>query len=78
MIRISDQNLLTQYIMAHQYDYPFNLSFVKNVQKMFKVYCKNIADQKYKYKKKKEKRCHPTLPRPGKIQVIDNDNSEQY
>ena len=23
-------------------------------------------------------RCHPTLPRPGKIQVIDNDNSEQY
>ena len=23
-------------------------------------------------------RCHPTLPRPEKIQVIDNDNSEQY
>lgn len=51
MIRISDQNLLTQYIMAHQYDDSFNLSFVKNVQKMFKVYCNNIADQKYKYNK---------------------------
>ena len=51
MIRISDQNLLTQNIRAHQYDDPFNLSFVKNVQKMFKVYCKNIADQKYKYNK---------------------------